>query len=86
MNIAYWIVFGLIVGVIANLIDPEPSDGGWLGAMILGILGAMLGGFLGNMVFGIGISGLNLSSLAVAVLGSLFLLFISKTYGEFERR
>ncbi len=82
MNILFWIAFGLIVGVIANLIDPEPSQGGWLGAMILGILGAMLGGFLGNMVFGIGISGFNFPSLAIAVLGSLFLLFIGKAFGR----
>lgn len=82
MNLIFWIVFGLIVGVIANLIDPEPAEGGWLGAMILGILGAMLGGFLGNMVFGIGISGFNFPSLAVAVLGALFLLFVGKAFGR----
>ncbi len=82
MNIMFWIVFGLIVGVVANLIDPEPEEGGWMGVIILGILGAMLGGFFGNMVFGIGISGLNFSSLAIAVLGSLFLLFVGKISGE----
>jgi uncharacterized membrane protein YeaQ/YmgE (transglycosylase-associated protein family) len=82
MNILFWVIFGLIVGTVANLIDPEPSQGGWFGAMILGILGAMLGGFLGNMVFGIGISGFNFPSLAVAVLGALFLLFIGKAFGR----
>ncbi len=82
MNIIFWITFGLVVGIAANLIDPYPQEGGWLGAMILGILGAILGGFLGNMVFGIGISGFNFPSLAVAVLGALFLLFIGRAFGR----
>lgn len=73
-----WIVFGLVIGVIANIIDPYPSRGGLLGSIILGILGAVLGGVLGNLVFGISISGFNFPSFAVAVLGSLILLFISR--------
>lgn len=82
MNIISWIIFGIIVGSIANIIDPHPSEGGWVGAVVLGILGAILGGFLGNMVFGIGISGFNFPSLAVAVLGALFLLFIGRAFGR----
>lgn len=82
MNIISWIVFGLIVGVVTHLIDPEPADGGILGEVILGILGAILGGFLGKLVFGIGISGFNFPSLAIAVLGSLLLLFVVKAFGR----
>lgn len=82
MNLIFWIIFGLLVGIVANLIDPYLEEGGWLGTIILGILGAILGGFLGNLVFGIGISGFNFPSLAVAVLGSLFLLFIGRAFGR----
>lgn len=82
MSILFWIVFGLITGAIANLIDPNPARGGWLGALVLGVLGAILGGFLGNMVFGIGISGFNFPSFAVAVLGALFLLFVGRAFGR----
>lgn len=82
MNILSWIIFGLITGLIANIIDPYPEKGGLLGAVILGILGAILGGFLGNIVFGIGISGFNFPSFAVAVLGSLVLLFIGRAFGR----
>lgn len=78
MDILTWVVFGLIVGIIANIIDPRPMSGGLIGAIILGILGAMLGGFLGNLLFGVGVSGFNFTSLIVAVLGSLLLLFISR--------
>lgn len=78
MTIFTWIVFGLIVGIIANIIDPKKEEGGLIGAIVLGILGAMLGGFLANLLFGIGIDGFNLTSLAIAVLGSLFLLFVGR--------
>lgn len=82
MNIMFWAIFGLIVGVIANIIDPYPQEGGWLGTIVLGILGAFLGGFLGNLVFGIGVSSFNFPSLAVAVLGSLLLLFVGRAFGR----
>lgn len=75
MNILAWILFGLIVGFIANLIDPAPNEGGLIGNMILGILGALLGGFLGNLIFGVGVSGFDPSSFIVAVAGALILLF-----------
>lgn len=82
MNIVLWIIFGLTVGIIANIIDPYPSRGGILGSIVLGILGAILGGILGNMIFGIGISGFNLPSIAVAVLGALLLIFIERALGR----
>lgn len=80
MNILFWIIFGLIVGVVANIIDPHPARGGLLGSIILGILGAVLGGILGNIIFGIGITGFNFPSIAVAVLGALLLLFIERAF------
>lgn len=82
MNILLWIVFGLVVGIIANIIDPYPSRGGMLGSIVLGILGAILGGVLGNIVFGISITGFNLPSLAVAVLGALLLMFVERAFGR----
>ncbi len=82
MSLLAWIIFGLIVGVVANLIDPKPSEGGVLGAMALGIGGALIGGFLGSVVLGIGISGFNLSSFFVAVLGSMLLLLVGRSLRE----
>lgn len=82
MTFLFWIIFGLITGTVANIIDPHPARGGWLGALVLGVLGAVLGGFLGNAIFGISISGFNFPSLAVAVLGALLLLFIGRAFGR----
>jgi uncharacterized membrane protein YeaQ/YmgE (transglycosylase-associated protein family) len=78
MDILFWVVFGLIAGSIANFVDPSPSRGGLIGSIVLGIVGAVVGGYLGNMLFGVGVSGFNLSSFIVAVTGALLLLMIGK--------
>ena len=52
MSILLWVVFGLIVGSIANFIDPRESQGGLLGSIILGIVGSVVGGYLGGLLLG----------------------------------
>ena len=78
MNILAWIAFGLIVGWVANAIEPGESRGGLLGNVVLGVLGALIGGYLGNLIFGVGVTGFNLSSFILAAIGSLILLFIGR--------
>lgn len=78
MGVLAWILFGLIAGSIANMIDPAPSRGGWLGSIVLGIVGALIGGFLADMIFGVGVTGFNVSSFLVAIAGSLIVLFGAK--------
>ena len=80
MGIISYIIFGLIVGIIANVIDPDESRGGLLGAIVLGILGAVVGGVLGNALFGVGVSGFNISSFLVAVAGALLLLWVGRAF------
>lgn len=75
MSIFYWIIFGLIAGAIASFIVPG-TKGGIVGLIVLGIIGAVVGGYLGQMLFGVGVTGFNLSSFIVAVIGSLVVLFV----------
>lgn len=77
MGIIAWIVFGLIAGVIAKLIMPGRDGGGFILTCILGIVGAVVGGWLATM-FGIGgtISGFNLHSFLVAVVGTIVVLVV----------
>jgi len=82
MDIVTWVVFGLVAGIVANMIDPHPSEGGVLGAIVLGILGAVVGGFLANLIFGAAVTGFNFTSLAIAVVGSLVLLYIGRAWGR----
>jgi uncharacterized membrane protein YeaQ/YmgE (transglycosylase-associated protein family) len=77
MSLLYWIVFGLIAGSIADFLVPS-SQGGILGSIVLGIVGAIVGGYLGERFFGVGVSGFNLQSFVVAVLGSIFVIFLGR--------
>ena len=50
LGVLGWIVFGLIVGVIAKLLMPGPDPGGMILTILLGIAGALIGGFLGRAI------------------------------------
>ncbi len=79
MSIIYWIIFGLIAGGIANFISPSPF-GGIVGSIILGIIGAVVGGLLGQKFFGVDVTGFNLTSIVVAVIGALIVLFVARLF------
>ena len=76
MGILAWIVLGLIAGAIAKAIMPGKDPGGIIVTMLIGIVGAFIGGFLGNMITDSGVTGLNLWSILLAVVGALILLWI----------
>ena len=73
MGILAWIVMGLIVGAVAKLIMPGKDPGGIFITIGLGIAGAFVGGFLGSFM-GLGITGFNLGSMALATGGAIVLL------------
>ena len=75
MGILTWVVLGLIVGALAKWIMPGNDPGGIFITILIGIAGALLGGFL-STALGLGaVSGFNLPSVVIAVVGSLILLF-----------
>lgn len=48
MTMLGWIVFGLIVGIVAKFMMPGPDPGGFILTVLLGIGGALVGGFIGQ--------------------------------------
>lgn len=48
MDILIWIVFGLVVGIVAKFLMPGPDPGGMIVTIVLGIVGALLGGWIGR--------------------------------------
>jgi len=48
MGILAWILFGLVIGVIAKLLMPGRDPGGFIVTVLLGVAGALLGGFIGR--------------------------------------
>jgi uncharacterized membrane protein YeaQ/YmgE (transglycosylase-associated protein family) len=73
MSFLAWIVLGLLAGFIASKIVNKQGEGLILD-IILGIVGALAGGWLFNTFGAAGVTGLNLYSLVVAVVGSVVLL------------
>jgi uncharacterized membrane protein YeaQ/YmgE (transglycosylase-associated protein family) len=50
MGVIGWIIFGLIVGIVAKFLMPGRDPGGFVVTAVLGIVGALLGGYLGHGV------------------------------------
>jgi uncharacterized membrane protein YeaQ/YmgE (transglycosylase-associated protein family) len=45
-----WIIFGIIVGLVARLLHPGKDPGGFVATCLIGIAGSLLGGFLGRLL------------------------------------
>jgi uncharacterized membrane protein YeaQ/YmgE (transglycosylase-associated protein family) len=76
MAIIGWIIFGLIVGVIARFLMPGTQSMGILMTILLGVAGSFVGGYIGSLVSGGGLDIAQPSSWIGAVLGALLLLFL----------
>ncbi len=75
-----WIIFGAIAGWIASIIMKTNWRQGTVADILLGILGSIVGGFLMSFFGGPGITGFNLYSLLVAVLGAVVLLYLGRLF------
>ncbi len=74
MNLVSWILLGLIAGTLARVLHPGRDPGGCITTILLGIGGALVGGYIGTMLGWGRVSGFDLRSLALAVIGALILL------------
>jgi len=78
MGIILWIIFGGLVGWIASLImKTDPQQGVFLN-IIVGVVGAVIGGWLMNSFGESSVTGFNLYSFMVAILGAVVLIFVVK--------
>jgi uncharacterized membrane protein YeaQ/YmgE (transglycosylase-associated protein family) len=75
MSIFAWIVLGLLAGFIGSKLVNKRGEGVILD-IILGVVGAIAGGWLFNMFGASGVTGLNLYSLLVAVIGAVVVLVV----------
>ena len=77
MYIIGWILFGLVVGIVAKFLMPGRDPGGFFITVLLGIVGSLVGGFLGRLVgwYGDG----DPVGFVMAVVGSIVLLAAYRT-------
>jgi uncharacterized membrane protein YeaQ/YmgE (transglycosylase-associated protein family) len=78
MGIISWIILGLIAGFIGSKIVDKQGQGFWLN-IALGIVGALVGGFIFDLIGSTGVTGLNIWSMIVAIIGSVVVLLIYNT-------
>ncbi len=77
INIIVWIIVGAIAGWLASIVMKTNRSQGLVTDIIVGILGGFIGGFvLSALNIGGAVTGLNLSSILVAFIGAVILLFI----------
>lgn len=86
MGIITWVVFGAIAGWLASIVARTNAQQGWLANIVVGMVGALIGGFLFNLLGGAGITGFNLWSLFVAIIGAIIFLSTAKLFLRSEHR
>jgi uncharacterized membrane protein YeaQ/YmgE (transglycosylase-associated protein family) len=83
MSFIAWIVLGLIAGFIGSKLVNHSGEG-LIRDVLLGVVGAIIGGYLFNLFGASGVTGLNLYSLLVAVVGAVVFLIVY--HALFRRR
>ena len=78
MNILLWIILGGVAGWIASMIMKTDANQNTLMDIVVGIVGAFVGGFLFESFGQAGVTGFNIYSLIVAVIGASVALFVVK--------
>lgn len=73
MNIVWWLLVGLVAGLIARAIVPGRDPMGWLATLLLGLVGSMIGGAIG-ILFSRGDDDFSPAGLIGSILGSIIVL------------
>jgi uncharacterized membrane protein YeaQ/YmgE (transglycosylase-associated protein family) len=75
MGILSWVILGLIAGFIASKIVNKTGAGLTMD-IALGVVGAIVGGFLMSLIGFGGVSGVNISSIIVSVIGAIIVIYV----------
>jgi len=78
MGIILWIIFGAIAGWAASVIMKTDYNQGTVSDIIMGIVGAVVGGFIMELLGQSGVTGFNLYSFFVAILGAIVVIYIGR--------
>lgn len=75
-NYTSWIIFGGAAGFVAHFLSNNTIKGGIIISTVLGMLGAVAGGTFATFLYGVGMRGIDLTSLAVSLISSLTFLVL----------
>ena len=74
MGLLSWIIVGAIAGFLAEQVTKGQQS--WVMNIVVGIVGALIGGFLSSQLLGIDVTGINITSILIAFVGALILVFV----------
>lgn len=81
MNIVWWLIIGLVAGLLARALVPGDDNMGIVGTIVLGIVGSLVGGFLGNL-FVKGDATLSPAGLIGSIIGAIVALLVWRSVGS----
>lgn len=81
MGTISWIILGALSGWIASIIKGKNQSMGAIANIVVGIVGAMIGGFIAGSFGGVGVTGFNLYSIFISVVGAVILLSVLNILG-----
>lgn len=76
MSILGWILMGFLAGWLARALMPGRQSGGLVVTTVIGIVGAAIGGWIGTQLGWGSLSGFDIRSLGMSVLGAIVLLLV----------
>ncbi len=79
MSVIAWILLGLVAGFVGNRLM-GPSSQGLLMDIVLGIVGAVVGGVVFSTFTGVGVTGFNIWSIIVAIIGALIVQWLYRKF------
>lgn len=85
MGILSWIILGAVSGWLASKVMKTDAQQGIVANILVGILGAGVGGSIFSIFGGVPVTGLNLYSIMVALVGSVILLYIYKIVADSKK-
>ena len=86
MHIIGWMLFGLVVGLIAKLLMPGRDPGGIFVTMLLGIGGSLIGGYIGHALIGPGTANETGAGWIGSILGTILLLILYRVFAGWRAR
>lgn len=85
MHYIYWILFGLVVGLIARMIVPGTQAMGWIGTILLGVFGSFAGGFLASL-FSPGRDPMQPTQWIGSIIGAVLILLLAGALAKRNKR
>lgn len=78
MGIIIWIIFGALAGWISSMFMNTDSGQGAIGNIVMGIIGSIVAGYLMPLLGMPGVTGFNLYSVIVAVIGAMIVIYVAR--------